>query len=399
MIRFRHYLDACTPRVLILAALLAAYPNSLTAQKQPAIHKTPAAANKPISAAEFSKMVDLFSEPEGEFFSDNFTSNETAYLFVVDKLRELGVSGGAYIGVGPEQNFTYISKIRPQIAFIVDIRREAIIQHLMYKAVFHLSANRAQFLSHLLSRPLDQKGAPGPDSSIDDLVQYLNDARSSQESYDSNLEAIRKAIETDFQIALSARDQQLLERIYRAFRQASLGISFRLGTGLGGYGGFPTLGELLVATDLNGKEGNFLAAEKDYQFVRDLQERNRVIPVVGDFAGNKALATVGDYLRENGYTVSAFYTSNVEQFLFGDNLFGAFVENIRKLPINDRSVFIRAFRAGWQRHPAYIPGHRMITLLEKIGVFLNDYDAGLYPDYWSLGTTHFISGNPPRTTR
>ena len=53
--------------------------------------------------------------------------------------------------MGPEQNFTYIAKIRPRIAFIVDIRRQAIIQHLMYKAVFHLSPDRVQFLS----RPLE----------------------------------------------------------------------------------------------------------------------------------------------------------------------------------------------------------------------------------------------------
>ena len=92
-----------------------------------------------ISAAEFSRLIREFSEPEGYFFSDNFTSNETAYLHVVDKLKELGVSGGAYLGVGPEQNFSYIAKIRPEIAFIVDIRRQAMLQHLLYKALFHLS--------------------------------------------------------------------------------------------------------------------------------------------------------------------------------------------------------------------------------------------------------------------
>src|SRR5262245_49309046 len=93
------------------------------------------APTKPISAAEFSRIVEQFSEEEGTFFSDNFVSNETSYLHVVKKFREMGITGGAYLGVGPEQNFTYIAKTRPQIAFIVDIRREAIIQHLMYKAI------------------------------------------------------------------------------------------------------------------------------------------------------------------------------------------------------------------------------------------------------------------------
>src|SRR5215813_9957617 len=107
-----------------------------------------------LSAAEFSRLSREFSEDGGYFNSDNFTSNETAYLTVIDKLRQLGGTGGAYVGVGPEQNFTYIAKIRPRIAFIVDIRRQAVIQHLMYKAVFQLAPDRVQFLSRLFSRPL-----------------------------------------------------------------------------------------------------------------------------------------------------------------------------------------------------------------------------------------------------
>src|SRR5262245_62662310 len=74
------------------------------------------AARESLSAAEFSRLIREFSEDDGYFRSDNFTSNETSYLHVIDKLRELEVSGGAYVGVGPEQNFTYIAKIRPRIA-------------------------------------------------------------------------------------------------------------------------------------------------------------------------------------------------------------------------------------------------------------------------------------------
>ena len=92
------------------------------------------------SAEEFSQMIRDFSEEGGYFMSDNFTSSEDSYLTIVGKLKELGIKGGAYIGVGPEQNFTYIAKIRPRIAFIVDIRRQAMIQHLMYKAIFRLPA-------------------------------------------------------------------------------------------------------------------------------------------------------------------------------------------------------------------------------------------------------------------
>jgi hypothetical protein len=150
-----------------------------------------------------------------------------------------------------------------------------------------------------------------------------------------------------------------------------------------------------METDLHGKLGNFLASEMDFQFVRELQEQNRVIPVVGDISGHKAVATVADYLRKNGYTVSAFYTSNVEEYLYGDDLFGGFAENLAKLPIDQHSVIIRSVKGYLGPHPAYLAGERMMSLLEKISVFLADYKAGLVPDYWSLVTTHFISGNDP----
>ncbi|MCH8319557.1 MAG: hypothetical protein IH790_01195 [Acidobacteria bacterium] len=157
-----------------------------------------------ISAAEFSRMIREFSEEEGYFLSDNFVSNETSYLHVLGKLEELAATGeGAYIGVGPEQNFTYIAKIRPKIAFIVDIRRQAMIQQLMYKAIFHLSENRAQFLSFLFSKPLGEENPPGSDTSLPDLVSYFERTPGKKETFRGNLGIIEKTIQTDFHFPLS----------------------------------------------------------------------------------------------------------------------------------------------------------------------------------------------------
>ncbi|MBO0722247.1 MAG: hypothetical protein J2P41_15585, partial [Blastocatellia bacterium] len=270
-----------------------------------------------LSATEFSRLNREFSEEGGYFRSDNLTSNETPYLHVVDKLRELGARGGAYLGVGPEQNFTYIAKIRPRIAFIIDIRRQAIIQHLMYKAVFQLSPTRAQFLSRLLSRPMPppqkEKAAAidvSANAPINELLDYFSSAPGDDHLYAANLAAIRKAIKDDYQVTLSEEDQKSLDYVYRSFRTEGLDISFRMDGSRGGY--FPSLRELIVQTDLNGKPGNFLTTADDYDFVRGMHMKNLIIPVVGDFAGKKAIASVGDYLRKNGYTVTAFYTSNVE---------------------------------------------------------------------------------------
>lgn len=352
---------------------------------------------KSLSKAEFSQLVRELSEEGGYFRSDNFISNETSYLHILDKLRELRLTGGAYVGVGPEQNFTYIARLRPQIAFIVDIRRQAMLQHLMYKALFHMSDTRAEFLSSLVSRPISGSGAPGKGASIDRVLDHLSAAPASDKTFTANLVKIRKRIEEDFRIPLSGLDVEQLSYVYSVFHKEGVEISYSTGwmnRNRGGFGGFPSLRDLILQHDLNGKLGNFLASEEDYQFVRDLHQRNRIIPIVGDFAGSKALASVGEYLRKNGYTVRAFYTSNVEQYLFRNAVFRGFADNVRKLPIDADSVFIRAVPSMDQSHPARVPGHRLTTLLQKIPVFLKDYDEGSYPDYWTLVTTHFIAADP-----
>jgi len=373
--------------ILLLSLIFAASP----AFSQPASSPKQSSLES-IPASEFSRIVREFSEEGGYFMSDNFTSNETSYLHVIDKLREMGVSGGAYIGVGPEQNFTYIAKVRPRIAFIVDIRRQAVIQHLMYKAIFHLSPNRAQFLSRLLSKPLPKEGAPAPDLAPADLMTFFAKIAATDQAYAANLAEIKKIIQDDFQFPLSDRDREGLEYVYKSFRENGLDIAFRLDASYyGGY--FPSLKELVLQTDLNGKIGNFLAGAEDYNFVRDMQKKNLIIPVVGDFGGTKALAAIGDYLRKNGLMVTSFYTSNVEQYLFDSAVFEGFAKNIKKLPINDKSLFIRAVFHMRYTHPARMQGHMSVTLLQQMKIFLKDFDEGLYPSYRELIVTNYIAAD------
>src|SRR5262245_44635837 len=106
-----------------------------------------------LSDEAFWKLVTDFSEPGGSFPSDNFVSNERSFQHILPELKARVKPGGVYLGVGPEQNFTYIVALRPRIAFIFDIRRQNMIQMLMYKALLETSADRREFLSRLFSRP------------------------------------------------------------------------------------------------------------------------------------------------------------------------------------------------------------------------------------------------------
>src|SRR5262249_19096648 len=100
----------------------------------------------------FWKLVETSSEPGGAFQSENFLSNETGFQSVIPALKQSTKPGGIYMGVGPEQNFTYIAAIRPKLAFVIDIRHQNMLEHMIYKAVFEMSANRAEFVARLFSR-------------------------------------------------------------------------------------------------------------------------------------------------------------------------------------------------------------------------------------------------------
>src|SRR5215813_7105483 len=164
-------------RKLFLPALLFGFlaqsaslqPERLVAsrQKEPLAAPTPGAHRPPaqslegaLAKEEFARIVEKFSEPNGYFDSDNLISNEASYLHVMGKLRQMKVGGGAYIGVGPDQNFSYIAQIRPSIVFITDIRRDNLLQHLFFKSLFALSGSRLEYLCLLFGKPLPPDPKP-----------------------------------------------------------------------------------------------------------------------------------------------------------------------------------------------------------------------------------------------
>src|SRR5439155_10234156 len=143
----------------------------IAASTVPWNHEQPrAATDVQVTAQQFGQYIDDWSEPEGYFDSDNFISNETSYLHVVDDLHRRVKAGGIYLGVGPDQNLSYIAHTHPMLAIITDIRRQNMLQHLWFKALFAMSSNRVDYLSHLVSRkPPKIK----PDASLQDIVDAV----------------------------------------------------------------------------------------------------------------------------------------------------------------------------------------------------------------------------------
>jgi len=286
---------------------------------------------------EYWKLVSKFSEPDGSFLSDNYVSNERSYQDVFDDLAKAHQPASAYIGVGPEQNFTYILALKPRIAFIVDIRRQNLIEHLMYKALFELSSDRAEFLSRLFSREIPR----GLDrrQPIANLLEAFGEP-SSIERFEKNLDDIEAHLIKNHGFTLTSEDQVSLQKVLRAFRASGPSLTYN---GPGNAPGImPGFGEIVTQTARDGVNRGFLATEPNYQAIRDIQQKNLIVPVVGDFAGPHALRSVGEYLTEHNASVSAFYTSNVEQYLFQSPInWMVFYRNVERLPVISNSIFIR----------------------------------------------------------
>src|SRR5215468_4611241 len=140
----------------------------------------------------------------------------------------------------------------------------------------------------------------------------------------------------------------------------------------------------MTATDQTGQARSYLASEDNFQIVREMHRKNLIVPVVGDFAGPKALRKVGQYAKEHGSTVAAFYTSNVEQYLFQqDDDWRKFLANVSTFPVDSSSTFIRSshFAYGDAQPSQPFNRSRFIQLLSPMAEVTKAFKAGKITSY------------------
>jgi hypothetical protein len=412
-----------------------------------------------IADTTFWRIVSTFSEQSGSFPSENFVSNELEWQYVIPALlNRVGTpAGGAYLGVGPEQNFTYIASIKPRIAFICDIRRQNLVQHLMYKALIEMSSDRADFLSKLWARPRPE----GLDSSSDpsSMLEAFQGVRADTVLRDLIVAAMFEQLVRKHGFALTPGDSTALRKVYGVFVANGPEASYSSASGYpvsltsGSTSGtvwnwstrsngiittaingvttiyhistdsmgrsvvrrdsagtmvvdttfrftmpprlaapsvratslYPTFGTLMSMDDGAGVNRGWLGSEAAFQWLKDFQLRNLVIPVVGNFAGPKALRAVAGFLREHETKVSAFYTSNVEQYLFQYGISADFYENVALLPRDSASTFIRSF--PFQVGPVISvrnPGSRLAQTISPMDTVIAAFSAGNLTTYAAL---------------
>jgi hypothetical protein len=359
--RIHHFVVRRTLQVGALLAL-ATMPSRGGAQGVPAR----------LADSTFWRMMQEYSEPWGTFRSENLVSNETSLQWVIPELVRRVPAGGVYLGVAPDQNFTYIAAVKPAIAFIVDIRHQNAMQHLMYKALIETSATRAEFLAKLFARaPLTGVDTA---SSAAELFSALAKQPADSARYRQNLQAIIGRLVTSHHFALSDSERVSLGCVYGAFFTEGPELTYSYGSecanpgpygynrGAGanfggmGRGGFrmPTYQGMMTESDSAGVNWSYLGSEQRFRAIKDMEERNVIVPLTGNFAGAKAIRAVGQWAAAHRARVTTFYVSNVEQYLFQqDDEAKRFYENVATLPIDSTSTFIRSFGG---RFPSYDAG-------------------------------------------
>jgi hypothetical protein len=372
MIRRRHVLIAA---VVTLATLGLWF--------SPRTHVAAQSLPTSVSDKDFWGMVVTLSEPGGFFRSDNLISNETAFQHVIPELQKTP-HPGAYLGVGPDQNFTYITALRPKMAFIIDIRRQNMLLQLMYKALVELSTDRADFLCRLFARP--RPAGVSPESTAQALFDAFETVAGTEEIAERNLRAVFDQLERTHGFPLSEEDESSIKFVYRSFYIGGPDIRYSFPrSDLAGGQWFPTYAELMVQTDLRGHNHSYVASEENFKILQDYETHNLIVPLVGDFGGDRALRAVGQYLKEHDATVTAFYTSNVEQYLFQGDGWRKFFLNLSALPIDEHSMLIRSYfnRPGF-RFQAPGPSLQSSTLLDPIRGLLSAFSSGDIRTYYDV---------------
>ena len=247
---------------------------------------------------------------------------------------------------------------------MVDFRRRNALLHLVHKALFALGRDRVGYLERLLARRAVE---PPVDPSADQLVAAFEGVAMDRGRLDSTIAEVAGHLGPLGVVA----EAEWLELATIQAKLAGPGFNARF-LALPMY---PTLGRLIRSKDRLGRAAHFLAREEWYQSVRAAQVGDRLIPLVGDFAGPTAMAGLAGWLRRRGLAVSAFYASDVEFFLLRSGQFPAYVANLIKLPWTEDAVLIRTSTREID-HPERAQGDSSTTIVRPVAPFLVEARAG-----------------------
>ena len=319
----------------------------------------------------FWRLVSDLSEPDGYFEDENYVSNELGYERTMRRLQEAIAPGGVFVGVGPEQNFAYVAALRPKMAFVIDIRRQNLVEHLLYKALFELSPDRVDFLSQLLSRP--RPAGLDAAAPVEALFQAYAGVPADRTLFERTLAAALDVLTVRHRFDLTTADRAAMRKVLNAFHDSGPDLMYVF---RGTAERHPTYAQMMGARDEAGRAWSVLGTPEAFDVIREMQRRNLIVPVVGDFAGPKAVRAVGAYIRQHGATINTLYVSNVEPYLFAAGTWKAFYDSVATLPLDPAGLIVRTFFGATMRQCSALRPTIRTPVLASIGAFVTAHRGG-----------------------
>ena len=215
-------------------------------------------------------------------------SNEWRHDVLFAKLAN---RGGVYIGVATDQNYTMAAAMRAELLVLMDYDMEVVNVHRIYHALIKASPT-----------PLDLRG----------LFQQKN---------------APKAVEILGTAGTTPADSAHLVQIYNRYRERMATYLYHVAN-----------------VRVGQRHPTWLGDPEIYNYVRALVQGGRVIARQGDLNGGTTLKSIGDTARALKLNVHAIYTSNAEGFF---KYTPAFRENLKSLPIDEKSVMIRTYKRSF----------------------------------------------------
>ena len=255
----------------------------------------------------------------------------------------------------------------------------------MYKALIEMSSDRAEFLGLLFSRRWPAQPEPG--LTADTLFSLLSQIPRDSSLYRATLDSVTARLTEDHGFPLDAKDRASLEYVFGAFFKAGPALTYTSTIPSRAFGsrGMPSYRALMTAEDHDGVNQSYMGSDEAFAVLKDLQHRNLVVPVVGDFAGPKALRAVGEWVRSHEARVGAFYVSNVEQYLFQQGgAWRRFYENVSTMPLARRALFVRSVsNRGWRMRNQH-PYARSSSVTADVGDLLAAFRSGRVQSYGDI---------------
>jgi len=237
------------------------------------------------------------------------TSNENRH----EKFRvalEGHPTGGVFIGIGADQNYMLVGWSRPELAIMADFDKYVVAVHDVYAAFFAAAETPSAFFR---------------------LWESVNRSRA------------KDAIRAYFP------DKAKRKKVWGMYKYSRKLVEGRL---------------VWLRRHMKKKGVACVWTDADqYSFVRDLVRAGRVVAVLADLTGSKALAGIGDAARELKLPVRTLFTSNAEHYFDFTKNFRA---NILGLPIDDKSLVLRTRSLGQGKYEYYS------QKLTNMAMFLKD---------------------------